>query len=82
VAADAVEAAYRGDAAEAEIDVAATSARGERSAHRARWLGALGALTAATGVILYRVGRSRLPAGDVAVSPTGGGAQVRVSWAF
>lgn len=63
-------------------DVEETDARGKRSAAFATALGIGGGLAVASGAVLYAVGRHYEPAQHVAVTPTGGGAQVSVSWGF
>jgi hypothetical protein len=64
-------------------DIKDVDARGKRSSTIATALGIGGGLAAATGVVLYAVGRHYENAQHVAVTPAaGGGARVSLSWGF
>ena len=63
-------------------DVKDDDARGRRSSTIATGLGIGGGLAVATGAVLFAVGRHYEKAQHVAVTPTGRGAQVSLSWGF
>ncbi len=79
-AADTVEKAYKRGGKWA--DIADADARGQRSSTMAAVLAIGGGLAVASGAVLYAVGHHYEKTQHVAVTPTGGGAQVSLSWSF
>lgn len=79
-AAETVEKAYKRGGKWSEI--AEADARGQRSQTMATALAIGGGLAVASGAVLYAVGRHYEKAQHVAVTPTGRGAQVSLSWRF